>query len=66
MKIVFNGETRDVQDGSTVADLLDDLSLDPKRVAVEVNLNLAPRDQHAETHLKEGDQLEVVTLVGGG
>lgn len=66
MKIVFNGETRDVSDGTTIADLLDELALDPKRVAVEVNLELAPRDRHRETHLTEGDQLEVVTLVGGG
>lgn len=66
MNIVFNGETREVRDGLTIADLLDDLSLDPKRVAVELNLDLAPRDRHPDTHLKEGDQLEVVTLVGGG
>ena len=66
MKIVFNGADRDVRDHLTIAELLDELSLDPKRVAVEVNLDLAPRDRHAETHLHEGDQLEVVTLVGGG
>ena len=66
MKIVFNGEAREVRDGMTIAELLDELSLDPKRVAVEVNLDLAPRDRHAQTQLQEGDQLEVVTLVGGG
>jgi thiamine biosynthesis protein ThiS len=66
MKIVFNGEGREVRSGMTIAELLDELSLDPKRVAVEVNLDLAPRDRHAQTPLQEGDQLEVVTLVGGG
>ena len=66
MKILFNGEQREVRDHLTIAELLDELSLDPKRVAVEVNLDLAPRDRHAETYLQEGDQLEVVTLVGGG
>jgi len=66
MNIVFNGETREVCDDLTVADLLAELSLDPKRVAVELNLNLAPRGQHTGMHLKEGDRLEVVTLVGGG
>ena len=66
MKILFNGEGREVRDGMTIAELLEELSLDPKRVAVEVNLDLAPRDRHAQTQLQEGDQLEVVTLVGGG
>ena len=66
MKIVFNGETREVAAAITVADLLAQLELDPRRVAVEVNLELTPRDRHAETRLQEGDQLEVVTLVGGG
>ena len=66
MKIVFNGETRDVAEALTIADLLAELQLDPRRVAVEVNEDLATRDRHAEMQLKEGDQLEVVTLVGGG
>jgi thiamine biosynthesis protein ThiS len=66
MKIVFNGDDREVRDDLTIAELLEELALDPKRVAVEVNLELAPRDRHADTHLYDGDQLEVVTLVGGG
>ena len=66
MNILFNGEPRSVRDAITIAELLEKLALDPRRVAVEVNLDLAPRDRHGETTLKEGDQLEVVTLVGGG
>lgn len=66
MNILFNGESQTVRDGITIAELLDELTLDPRRVAVEVNLELAPRDRHSETTLNDGDQLEVVTLVGGG
>jgi sulfur carrier protein len=64
--IVFNGEAREVPDGVTVAQLLDTLKLAARHVAVEVNLQLVPRAQHAECTLREGDRLEVVTLVGGG
>jgi thiamine biosynthesis protein ThiS len=66
MQIIFNGEQRDTADGVTVAALLEELQLPPKRVAVEVNLELVPRDQHADCVLRDGDRLEVVTLVGGG
>ena len=66
MNILFNGESRSVRDAITIAELLDELTLDPRRVAVELNLELAPRDRHGETTLQEGDRLEVVTLVGGG
>lgn len=49
-----------------MADVIQTLELNPKYVAVEVNLELVPRDEHARHVLKDGDQLEVVTLVGGG
>lgn len=66
MNILFNGEPRSVRDAITIAELLEELALDARRVAVEINLELAPRDRHRESILQEGDQLEVVTLVGGG
>jgi thiamine biosynthesis protein ThiS len=66
MQIMFNGEQRDATEGITVAALLEELQLPPKRVAVEVNLELVPRDRHADCVLRDGDRLEVVTLVGGG
>jgi len=66
MRILFNGQERDTADHVTVAQLLEELQLPPKRVAVEVNLELVPRDQHAACVLQNGDRLEVVTLVGGG
>jgi sulfur carrier protein len=42
------------------------LKLEPIRVAVEINENLIPRKTFAKTVLREGDRVEVVTLVGGG
>ena len=66
MQITFNGDPRDVPDGATLADLLHTLNLNPRHVAVELNLDVAPRPRHAETRLQPGDRVEVVTLVGGG
>ncbi|MEQ8212081.1 MAG: sulfur carrier protein ThiS [Lacipirellulaceae bacterium] len=66
MQIQLNGEPRDIVEGSTVADLLKELELDARSLAVERNLELAPRTEHATTELSEGDRIEIVTLVGGG
>ena len=66
MNVIYNGQPRVIRNGTTVAQLLAELNLTPRFVAVEVNLELAPRDGHATHVLREGDQIEVVTLVGGG
>jgi thiamine biosynthesis protein ThiS len=66
VEIVFNGEPRAVAAGATVAALVSELGMDPRHVAVELNLRVVPRARHAETHLVAGDRVEVVTLVGGG
>lgn len=66
MEIIYNGEPREVPQGCTVAQLLELLQLDNRRVAVEVNMELVPRAQHPGHQLAPGDSLEVVSLVGGG
>jgi sulfur carrier protein len=66
MTIHINGEPREVPPGSTVAKLLAELGVTQPHVAVELNLEVVPRAQHADTLLREGDRVEVVTLVGGG
>ena len=66
MQITINGQSRQVAQHTTVAALLDELNLTGKPVAVEVNLELVPRQQHLQHPLAEGDCLEIVTLVGGG
>lgn len=66
MRIRINGEWVKHDDGLSVAALLARLSMDPRRVAVERNRLLVRRTEHAETRLADGDELEIVTLVGGG
>ncbi len=66
MQIEVNGQQREVADEITIAALISELELDPRYLAVECNRQLVPRADHAETKLTAGDQLEVVTLVGGG
>ena len=66
MRIVVNDEPRQAADGATVAELLAQLGLEGKPVAVEVNLHLVPRQRHAEHRLADDDRVEIVTLVGGG
>jgi sulfur carrier protein len=66
MKIHVNGETREVPSGCTLSQLLTELAVTQPHVAVELNLEVVPRAEHADTVLQEGDRLEVVTLVGGG
>ncbi|MGC4113114.1 MAG: sulfur carrier protein ThiS [Myxococcales bacterium] len=66
MKLTVNGETREVPQAATVAELLVHLGVTAPRVAVEVNRAIVPRARHAEHRLAEGDAVEVVTFVGGG
>lgn len=66
MEIIVNGRTHQAPEGATIAQLLAELQLSDKPVAVEVNLQLVPKGRHAEHRLAAGDRLEIVTLVGGG
>jgi sulfur carrier protein len=66
MRITLNGNTREVEEGATLAALVAQLALKTDRIAAERNLALVPRAQYAATVLSEGDKLEIVTFVGGG
>ena len=66
MRIKVNGEEREVPQAITVARLLELLKVRTAAVAVEVNRQLVPKAKHADYVLQEGDEVEVVTLVGGG
>jgi len=66
MRLRVNGEDKQMPDGATVAELLTAMALEPTRVAVERNKDLVRRTTFAETTLADGDELEIVTLVGGG
>jgi sulfur carrier protein len=66
MTIQVNGKPRQIEAGISVSELLNELGVTQPHVAVELNLEVVPRAQHGATKLRDGDRLEVVTLVGGG
>ena len=66
MRIVVNGEAREVPPGTTVRQLIESVAPAGAASAAEVNRELVPRRAQEGTVLKEGDVVEVVTLVGGG
>ncbi len=66
IEIMVNGEARSVLDGSTVLMLLEELGLNPRVVAAQVNDAIIPRDAHATVVLQAGDTVELVRFVGGG
>ncbi len=66
MTVKLNGETRECRDGMTIADLVAELGLGAKRIAVEVNRDIIPREDYAQHRLHVGDEIEVVHFVGGG
>ncbi len=66
MNIMLNGLYREVAEGTTIASLLTELELARPHVAIEFNGKVLPKDDPAETTLKDGDQIEIVEMVGGG
>lgn len=66
MQIIVNGESRDVLDGLTAAQLVEDMDIAGKRIAMEVNLEIVPRSTYTEYTFKAGDKVEIVHAVGGG
>ncbi|MBI3411769.1 MAG: sulfur carrier protein ThiS [Planctomycetes bacterium] len=66
LEITVNGERKKLSQALSLAELLDQLGLDRRRIAVEVNREVIPRLHHAEQNLRPGDSVEIVTLVGGG
>jgi len=69
MKLQINGEERDFSGSPapfTLAALVEILGMKSDRVAVELNLDIVPRDRWSSTELREGDRLEIVHFVGGG
>jgi sulfur carrier protein len=65
--ITINGRPRELPSGaSTVADLVRELALEGKRIAVELDGEIVPRSRYAMTPLRDGARLEIVGAVGGG
>ncbi len=65
MTLKVNGESRELDDGTTVRALIEQFKLTPDKVAVELNRRLI-RSEKYDTALKPGDEVEIVTFVGGG
>lgn len=66
MHIILNGDSREVADKSSLSQLVDQLQLSGKRLAIEVNQEIIPRSEHDTCMLKDGDQVEIVHAIGGG
>jgi sulfur carrier protein len=65
MKITVNGEPRELIETITLRDLVQSFKLTPEKVAIELNRRLIKSDKY-DTPLKPGDEIEIVTFVGGG
>ena len=66
MKIMINGETQEFGNEMTVHDLLVSIGVDPKKVAVERNMEIVPKSTYEAVGLGDGDRLEIVHFIGGG
>ena len=66
IKVTLNGAPREFAAAPTFDQLLAELSLAGKRLAIEVNGEIVPRSRFADAHLRDGDKVEVVVAVGGG
>ena len=66
MQVTLNGEPRRLRDGLTVAELVSELGLRARRIAVEINLDILARDDYERRALRDGDVVEIVHFIGGG
>jgi sulfur carrier protein len=66
MQITLNGATHQLEEGQSVAELLEQLQLVGKRLAVEVNEEIIPKSRHTIQQLQSGDRVEIVHAIGGG
>jgi thiazole synthase len=66
LSVRVNGEHRRVPGGVTLVEMLNEIGIDPARVAVERNLAIVPRSAFGEVCVEDGDDYEIVHFVGGG
>ena len=66
MRVQVNGESREVAEGSSLSELIEQLKLAPERLAVELNRRVVRRAAWEQTRLADGDRVEIVHFVGGG
>jgi len=66
MEIYVNGKPREFDGAPTIAELVQELGVAGRRIAVEVNQDIVPRSSHASRRLQPGDRVEIVHAIGGG
>jgi thiazole synthase len=66
IEITLNGEPNTLPQALSIQQLIEQVGLDPRKIAVEVNREVVPKSKHPERRLQSGDAVEIVTLVGGG
>ena len=66
MQIIINGIKKDVKEGITIKELLEELNILDKTMAVAVNMNIVKKDDWDKFSLKENDKVEALNFVGGG
>ncbi len=66
MQITLNGKAYMVDQDATIEKLAQTLNIAPSQVAIERNREIVPRSQYGSIVLNEGDQVEIVTFIGGG
>ena len=66
MTIILNGDKRELTAPVSVSDLLRQLDIDERRVAVELNLTVVKKAAYDSSVIKDGDEVEIVNFVGGG
>ena len=66
MNLTVNGEVHSFGRLASLSDLVAELGLDPRKVAVERNLEIVPRSAYGKTPLADGDRIEIVHFIGGG
>lgn len=66
MKIILNGEEKEIKEGTTIKELIQELGIKAPNYAVAVGMDVIPKSEYETYRLKEGDKVEIVTFVGGG
>ena len=66
MNVHVNGKIESLPTDCSISTLIEQMDLEGKRIAVELNLDIVPKSEHLQTQLKEGDVVEIVHAIGGG
>ena len=66
MQVKINGETHTLDDGIMLSGLLQQLDLEGRRIAVEINESIVPKSLHSKTAIEPDDQIEIIHAIGGG